>query len=295
MGGRIQFIDEYIGWIDSDGGLYKTTDGGFNWELQAPPVTTFFFVNENIGWYVSGNQIRYTSDGGQTWTQQNSPENNSLQSIYFVDQNNGWISGDNGTILHTINGGTPVELKSFAAEIVDNIVLLKWSTATETNNKGFEIERSRKLDEGNQNWNKIGYIAGYGTTTEPRYYSYTDTKLKEGKFYYRLKQLDYNGSYNYSKEIDIDVTSPNKFTLEQNYPNPFNPVTTLRYSIPQASQVNIKVFDVLGNERDLLVNEEKPAGSYSVKFDGSSLSSGIYFYRMKAGDYSETKKLILLK
>jgi hypothetical protein len=186
----------------------------------------------------------------------------------------------------------PVELVSFSAEILDNKVMLKWITATETNNQGFEIERM----DGNTKWKKIGYIAGYGTATEPKSYSFTDANVSSGKYQYRLKQIDFSGASAYSSNIEIYVSFiPLAFSLEQNYPNPFNPVTKISYALPSASMVDLKVYNVLGQLIITLVNEEKPAGFYEIDFNAADLPSGVYMYRITAGDYVQTKKMLLLK
>lgn len=190
----------------------------------------------------------------------------------------------------------PVELTSFTGNVSERNVILNWITATETNNKGFDIERLKDYSINKlQNWEKIGFIDGNGTTTEAHSYNYIDKNPVYGKYTYRLKQIDFNGSYKYSKELVINLTAPIKFSLEQNYPNPFNPATKIKYSVPFFSHISIKVFDVLGNEIKTLVNEEKPAGTYEVKFNGSNLPGGVYIYHLRAGNYSDSKKLILLK
>jgi len=189
----------------------------------------------------------------------------------------------------------PVELVSFSAVLTGNIVELAWTTASEINNLGFEIQR--KL--GNANWITIAYVPGNGTTTENQRYTYSDDLSDlnyKGKIYYRLKQFDFDGTFEYSEIIEIlfDLI-PGDYSLLQNYPNPFNPATTIKYSIPEDAHVELKIFDVLGNEIYVLKNELQKAGSYSLVFDGSNLASGIYFYRMQAGDFIDTKKFILLK
>jgi len=151
-------------------------------------------------------------------------------------------------------------------------------------------------------WWAVGFANGYGTTTEPKSYLFTDESFIPGSYEYRLKQIDFDGSFTYSDIIEVEVAVPNIFSLEQNYPNPFNPSTTIRYEIPEQSFVTIKVYDILGNEITTLVNEEKAAGNYEVEFNTSShsgnvrnLTSGIYFYRLQAGSFIETKKMILMK
>ena len=185
----------------------------------------------------------------------------------------------------------PVELNSFNASLVNNNIILDWTTASELNNQGFEIEQS--FD--NEKFNQIGFVPGFGTTTEPKSYSYTDQSVSNGKHYYRLKQIDFDGSVTYSEAVEAEVSLPANFALEQNYPNPFNPSTAIKYSFPKISFVQIKVFDVLGNEIETLVNEEKPAGTYELNWNASNLPSGVYFYQLKAGSFFETKKMILMK
>jgi hypothetical protein len=204
----------------------------------------------------------------------------------------------------------PVELLNFASQVNGSKVTLYWSTATETNNSGFEIlrgvypERNRRAQNDSE-WEKIGFVPGFGTTTETHHYSFIDEALQTGKYQYRLKQIDFDGTFEYSNIIDVTVDTPTMFSLEQNYPNPFNPTTKIKFEIPgQArndnTQVTLKVYDILGNEVATLVNEQKPAGTYEVEFavgqDSSpDISSGIYFYQLKVGSLVETKKMVLLR
>jgi len=207
----------------------------------------------------------------------------------------------------------PVELTSFTASVVDNSVILNWQTATETNNSGFEIQRLQdykieKLSEwipSEQNWETIGFVPGFGTTTEIRSYSYTDAGLSSGTYLYRIKQIDYDGSYEYSNVVEVNVGVPEKFSLEQNYPNPFNPTTKIKFTIQQTDNpllggarggfVTLKVYDILGTEITTLINEEKPAGNYEVEFDARGLSSGTYFYKLITGNFVSVKKMLLMK
>ena len=198
----------------------------------------------------------------------------------------------NGTVA-SLSGGivaVPVELSAFDAYIENGKVMLNWSTATETNNSGFEIER--KL---NTTWEEIGFVTGSGTSTEPKSYSFIDENVSPEKYFYRLKQIDFNGNFEYSDIIEVNVNTPTEYSLEQNYPNPFNPATTISYSIKEKGFVNLKVYDVLGNEVKTLVNEEQEAGKYQFEFNAISFASGIYFYSLQAGDFVSTKKMILLK
>jgi hypothetical protein len=190
-----------------------------------------------------------------------------------------------------IGGVIPVELTAFTASTSNGKVTLNWTTATELNNLGFEIQRLSIEDV----WEKIVFVDGYGTTTEIHKYSYVDANLTPAKYLYRLKQIDFDGQYEYSDEIEVEVNGPLTFALGQNYPNPFNPNTLIKYQIPELSFVTVNIYDVLGKEIANLVNNEKPAGSYEVEFSATGLPSGIYFYKLQAGNFVETKKMVLMK
>ncbi|MHC1737400.1 MAG: FG-GAP-like repeat-containing protein [Ignavibacteriaceae bacterium] len=188
-------------------------------------------------------------------------------------------------------GMVPVELSSFTGSVNKSRIILNWTTATEKNNRGFEIERKNKEDQ----FIKAGFVEGHGTTTEGKSYIYSEDQPVSGVYVYRLKQIDYGGKSSYSNAIEILLESPKAFSLSQNYPNPFNPSTVISYQLPVSSHVYLKLFDILGNEVAELVNEEKQPGNYEVVFDASQLSSGIYFYQLRAGSFVSTRKMILLK
>lgn len=192
----------------------------------------------------------------------------------------------------------PVELLSFDSSVSDNSVILNWSTATEVNNREFTIQRRERQD--GQKFQPVGVVDGAGTKTSVSTYSFKDELDQPGKYYYRLKQIDYDGTCSFSNEIEVTISIPGKFVLHQNYPNPFNPVTKIKYSVVsnvngEKSDIILKVFDVLGNEITTLVNEEKTAGNYEVEFGALNLASGIYFYRLQAGKFVETKKMLLVR
>ena len=186
----------------------------------------------------------------------------------------------------------PVELVSFTGYIKDGFADLQWKTATESNNRGFEIER--KTASG---WEKVGFVEGHGTTTNENLYNYRDDvrKLQPEIISYRLRQIDLNGTFEYSAEITINNTVPLAFGLKQNFPNPFNPSTQINFTVPVTSNVQLKVFDTNGSEVATLVNQSKAAGTYAVEFNASNLASGIYYYTITAGSFSTTKKMILMK
>lgn len=197
---------------------------------------------------------------------------------------NTWNHGTN----FTINVNLPVELLSFTSLIDRNNIELKWMTATETNNKGFELIRNEQV---------IDFINGNGTTTLLNNYSFKDENLKNGFYTYKLKQIDFDGSFAFIGNLNCEINIADKFILEQNYPNPFNPSTNIKYTVVKNQLVVLKVFDVLGNEITTLVNEEKQPGIYKTEFkiQNTTTHSGTYFYRIKIGNFVETKKMIFLK
>ncbi len=185
----------------------------------------------------------------------------------------------------------PVELISFSALSVGNKIQLSWSTSTEVNNQGFQIERKNAGEE----FNSISFVEGFGTTTQQQNYSFTDKNVSQGKYFYRLKQIDFDGTFEYSNIVEVDFRPLTSYQLEQNYPNPFNPVTKIKYQIPESGFVSLKVYNVLGKEISTLVNEKKPAGFYEIEFDGTGLGSGVYLITLESGNFKDTRKMILLK
>ncbi|MCU0415262.1 MAG: T9SS type A sorting domain-containing protein [Ignavibacteriaceae bacterium] len=185
----------------------------------------------------------------------------------------------------------PVEFTSFSSVVDGSNVILDWSTATELNNFGFEVQRSTAGNE----FATVGFVNGYGTTTEVKNYRFVDANLSSGSYTYRLKQVDFNGTFSYSDEVNVDVTAPIQFELAQNYPNPFNPSTTIKFSIPQSTNVTLKIFNTLGQEVSTLINQNMESGVHTINFDASQMNSGIYFYRLDAGQFSEVRKMTLIK
>ena len=297
--------------------IYKSTDGGVSWsefrtyishgiegvdEFQDSGIILVYGAYlpnfENIPFF----DISF--DGGNTWTYNQYPQ---YQYYIFYDSKMGsesrwYLTGTAnsfpGTVLFTDNsGGLPVELISFNAQVDNANVILDWTTATETNNKGFDVERASQnyVIGVNFEWEKIGYVAGNGTSAQTHSYFFTDKNVNSGKYYYRLKQIDFNGKSEYSKEVEADINLPLTFSLEQNYPNPFNPTTTIKYSIPMDVSVRLDVYNILGQQVANLVNDYEKAGNYEVMFHGGNLSSGTYFYILKTGTYAETRKMMLIR
>jgi hypothetical protein len=237
---------------------------------------------------------------------------NKAQIYKSADGKGSWVPSGNSTDVSTTNprkiytnespsmswtvssadAPLPVALESFTSNVNGRNVTLKWSTSSEVNNAGFEIER--KAAGGD--YVKAGFIGGKGTVSTQTTYTFTDKNLASGSYSYRLKQTDYNGSYEYfTLSGNVTVGIPSKFDLSQNYPNPFNPSTKINFDLPKYGQVSLKIYDMLGREVSTLVSEFRTAGYYSVDFNASSLTSGVYFYRVSTGDFSAVKKMTVLK
>jgi photosystem II stability/assembly factor-like uncharacterized protein len=314
----VHFVDENIGWavggargldMGIGGIIIGTIDGGANWKIILESESHMFYdisiVDQNLGFIVgSAGQagpglIMQSHNGGVTWIEQIFASISALRSVFFIDDFNGWTVGDGGVILHTTNGGVvPVELNSFTATANGKEVTLNWSTATELNNQGFEAQRKF----GPNDFLTIGSVKGHGTTTSPNNYAYVDKLLTSGKYFYRLKQIDFGGKYEYSQTVEVNWSPFTNYMLEQNYPNPFNPTTTIGFGIPEKGNVRLSVLNILGEEIKVLLNEEKEAGYHSVEFDASNLPSSVYFYRIQSVPSSssgqafiDTKKMLLLK
>lgn len=202
------------------------------------------------------------------------------------------------TLWTVLNGAInnipmPVELTSFTSSVNSRDAKLQWITASELNNSGFDIQRTN----ADNNWINVGYVTGSGTSHIPVNYSFEDKNITAGKYKYRLKQTDYNGNYEYyNLASDVEVGIPSKFNLSQNYPNPFNPVTKIDYTVPVDSKVSLIIYDVSGREVTRLINNDlKKADYYTVTFNGSGFSSGVYFYKLISDNFVQTKKLIMLK
>jgi hypothetical protein len=194
------------------------------------------------------------------------------------------------------NQTIPIELTSFNASVSNNDVVLNWVTASELNNSGFEVEK--QVGSGQSavgNWEKIGFVEGNGTTAETNYYSFEDKNLSSGTYQYRLRQIDFDGSFEYSNVIEVEIDIPNEFSLSQNYPNPFNPSTTIQFSIPQPVNVKLTVYNLLGERIALLLDRYLESGTHSVTFSAEDLNSGLYFYKIEADKFTAIRKLILLK
>ncbi len=286
--GAVSYDDEPGGTIDKD--YWLLPFGSSSIDLNFPD--TDGIVDIYLQWFANPD---YTSQQGyQVWAGGENPSSIVLNpSSYYVIQ----IKIFNSLAIrnYTINvedGILPVELTSFNAQINNNVVILNWQTATEFNNYGFEIERTSTQ---NILWEKVGFVQGHGNCNSPKNYSFSDKPIGGSTFKYRLKQIDTDGKYEYSPEVEVNLNVPTDFSVKQNFPNPFNPTTKIEFSIPSDNNVELKVYNVLGMEVATLLNEHRQAETHSIEFNASNLSSGIYFYKVVSGNYSEIKKMLLLR
>ena len=200
-------------------------------------------------------------------------------------------------MLEVSQTSTPVELISFNINTFKNENIISWSTATEINNKGFEIQRSslNNLTDQKTGYKNLGFVTGNGSKTESSNYSFDDKSLSPGIYFYRLKQIDLGGQSVYSKEIEAEIKSPVSFNLSQNYPNPFNPSTKIDFTLPENSDVTINMYSIIGELVSTLVHKSFEAGYQFVNFNASGLPSGVYIYRMVAKGFVSVKKMSILK
>ncbi len=309
----IGFTDAMHGMAGSNGNnIVKTTNGGVSWTpTNLPPgLTVFAAINftglkdgSNTNWLVLSDGASYyvfkTTDQGSTYTQETIPPQavtNGIQDMVFLNSSLGFAGGGAGVFLKYV-GIVPVEFTSFTASSESGRIVLNWKTATETNNSGFEIQR-RINNEGD--WATVGFEKGNGTTTQPCDYTFTDDiqNINATSMAYRLRQVDLDGSSQFSNTVLVDNILPTAYELSQNFPNPFNPSTVISYALPYSSFVSLKVYNSLGQEVSTLVNETIQAGTYKVNFNASGLSSGVYYYVLRTGNNNEfvkTNKMILLK
>lgn len=288
------------------GGVYVSSDSGASWSSVSTGLTNTY-VRALL--FISPYLIAATSDGvfattnaGSSWTDFGM----SGTSVSALAANGTYLfAGTNtsGVWRRPLSELLPVELVEFSALHRGFNVEVQWKTATETNNYGFEIQRSVVGNQLSQNtWEKVGFVEGSGTSNVPREYSFSDIHIPSGKYSYRLKQIDRDGKFGYSRTAEVIIgIAPKEFALAQNYPNPFNPTTVIRYQLPVVSNVTLKIYDVLGREVATLVNEEQSTGWKKVKWN-ANVASGINFYRIEAvsgnnpmRSFTQVRKMMLIR
>ena len=299
--------------------VYESTNSGSSWTnistgLPNLPVMCIVYykvaTNRNV-LFVGTDLGVYVKDGTNNWV----PFNTGLPNVVVTELEILYTAGTNklragtygrGLWETNIDAALPVELSSFTAKVLrSGGIRLDWRTETEVNNYGFEIERTSPIPspyqgeggEAGRGWEKIGFVEGHGNSNSPKEYSFEDKNAKYGSYAYRLKQIDTDGDFEYSKVIEVDAGNiPDGFVLEQNYPNPFNPSTTIKFAIAETQKAELKVFDLLGNEVATLFSDIAEGGKvYEKEFDASNLSSGIYFYRLETKNKVENRKMLLIK
>ncbi len=285
-------VGDHNSWNNSDATTLMKDDGQNGDGTAGDGIYTFHTTIPTAGTYnwkptLTGTWDAWGSDGrnkNAANVQYTTAADN--EDVYFyLDLNSGRV--------FTTNSPLPVELTAFTASVKENSVELKWTTATEINNNGFQIERTT----GSKNWKKVGFVKGKGSTTEISKYSFVDVNLNKGFYKYRLKQIDFNGAFEYSDVVEVNLNSiPNRFVLEQNYPNPFNPSTTINFSFDKNDHASLKVYNSIGSEVAELFNNTVEAGKiYNINFNASKLSSGVYYYKLMSSEKTAVKKMLLMK
>ena len=298
----IKFYNSNLGMcVGNSGTVLLSTDGGETWIPQISGTTgdlkAITFINSSSVWITGNNgTILNTTDLGYNWISFEGVTENDLTSLSFINEYTGWIGGMNGTMFKYQSDVVPVELISFTVNVNNNVVQLNWQTATEVNNYGFEIERASLSATPVQEWEKIGFIEGHETTAEPREYLYIDdlSLVQSILLRYRLKQIDFDGNFEYSNVVEVEVV-PTQFELSQNYPNPFNPSTTIRFSLPHATQLKLNLYNTLGELVTTISEGMYETGNHKVTFNASNLPSGAYIYRIESSEFAQTRKMMLLK
>jgi photosystem II stability/assembly factor-like uncharacterized protein len=288
-------INEYTSTI-----LYRTSNGGLSW-MEVPEIlgaVKFYFFPDPIHWMIYGANKYMTNDGGNSWIDITGEVPYSFNSFKAPTNKLGFACGGTGLILrYDDTTYVPVELISFSAQKAGGSIIITWTTASEMNNFGFEIERKTV----NTDWLSIGFIKGGGTTTEFSNYSFVDSIVTPGVNYYRLKQVDYNGTYKYYGPISINTGEVNNYNVYQNYPNPFNSLTKIRFLLPTESYVKIMMYNALGELTEILLNETKGGGYHEIIWNAKDYTSGVYLLVFEALtdknliSYRSTKKLLLIK
>ena len=263
-----------------------------------------YFLGTNIGVYFTN-----TLNGGSTvWNQEAvSSIGNAVTVMLDWRDNDGTLAAathGKGVYTAPVTSPLPVELSSFSGIFQNGKVKLLWKTETEVNNYGFEILRfvessghSEPDLSDEESWKEIGFVEGHGNSNSPKSYDFVDNNVIYGKQYYRLKQIDNDGSFEYSEVVEIDVPALQDYAiLEQNYPNPFNPETKIRFTVNDDTHISLKIFDALGSEIAEIFNDKVESGRiYEVNFNGLYLSSGVYFYSLISEKTRKTKKMLLIK
>lgn len=295
----VHFANASFGWAcGNNGTIIHSTDGGLTWSPQTSGTTEhlqsikFYDASSGIAVGYNGVMLK-TNNGGTIWTKYETVAPYSLYEVAILSASSAVVVGANGTIIKGENLPLPVELTSFTARVSGSTVTLLWETKTEIDNYGFEIERKTATST----WQKIGFVEGHSTTNSPKYYNFTDSPRGNGKFQYRLKQIDNDGAFEYSSVVEVDLSGLLPMEIEiKNFPNPFNPETNINIRVPETSETTIELYDLTGEKIATLDELVIEKGSiYALKLDGSMLPSGIYIIHVTAGKHRNSHKIMLMK
>jgi hypothetical protein len=291
----------YIATMYSSAGNYVSSDNYFASAVTNGPLTALASSTSSNGiFFLGSEQSGPTTNFGNWQTFQSSnywvdvifAQNTNSFSLTSIIDNTGC---SNAGALNTLNvtsidcSTLPVTLLNLTAIPQGKKVTLKWTTSSEFNNRGFDVQRSKD----GTNWTTLNFVEGAGNSTDTKLYTYADDNLNDGRYYYRLKQIDIDERFKYSSIVSAMIGSKADYVLGQNFPNPFHGETTIQYTLPKAGQVNLSLFDISGRSVKVLVNSSKEAGTHVVNFNAGLLNRGVYYYRLQVGDFTDVKKLVI--
>ena len=260
----------------------------YRWDQGRIYHYSVFVSSDNINWF---NAVTNAPSGASQWAVITFyPVVGRYIRLISIDNNESSFAGVWEAEIWGSATPVPVELTSFTAEQMNNSVVIKWSTATETNNKGFEVQK-----KVNGEYKVIGFVGGHGTTTKPYSYKFNDNEIEPGELTYRIRQVDFDGAFEYSDDITVSINNPAEFELSQNYPNPFNPTTRIRFSIPFDNHVKLTLYNLLGEKVRDIIDKDYKAGIHEISLDASRLSSGVYLYKIETQNYVNIKKMMVMK
>ncbi|HET7153527.1 MAG TPA: YCF48-related protein [Candidatus Kapabacteria bacterium] len=294
----VDSVDATAGWIVGNTGLVRrTTDGGVTWLNDEPgsggAFKSLHFTNRYDGVIAGANGMIYaTKDGGKTWNTMSSVTQHNLNGIWLVNNSTGWAVGDSGTVLYNSNVALPVELASFTGWADGNTANLTWNTTSEIHSAYYQIERR----QSNGNWQNIGTVTATGSVSQGASYVYADKGLSPNVYYYRLKEVDNDGSANYvGNTVELTVGSPAQVALYQNYPNPFNGTTGISFDLAKNASVNLVVTDIAGRIMQVLQDGQLSAGHYDLTFNAANLPAGAYIYKLSVDGRSYSHQMVVVK
>lgn len=281
------------------GGIFLSTNNGTNWSRVHPGLTDTAVYSLAVNGTdlfagTGGGGVFLSTNNGATWATANSGLTNTNVRAFAVSGANIFAGTYGGMVFSAAAATLPVEITGFRVIVEGSEVQVIWRTETEVNNYGFGIER-RVTNREPAKWDMVCFVIGSGTSSSPNDYSFLDHDLFPGTYRYRIKQIDRDGSFSYHGDLQVEIVGPGKFTLGQNFPNPFNPITTIRYSLPTTSNVRLTIYNMLGQVMSKLVNEQQSAGWKEVQWDATGVASGLFFYKLQAGNFVEVKKMLVVR